>query len=360
MRILVCLALVVTGILIYAFRKVERTPYPFPELPFFPKMPLNKDNPVSVEGAELGRYLFYDPILSANGKVSCSSCHKQEFAFSDGGKKFSTGINGNKLDRNTPPIFNLAWKKELFWDGRAVGIEDQIFFPVRGHEEMGLDWKIAEERINKSAFYKERFNNYFPDQKVDSILISKVIAQFERTLISADSKYDKVLREEAYFTKDERQGLILMNDMTKGDCIHCHPTDGSPIMAALGFSNNGLDDYENSSDFPDKGRARVTGKEGDVGRFKIPSLRNLAVTGPYMHDGRFFELEEVLNFYSNDLHPSLNYDSRLSESIHRGGVRLNEEEQKQVIAFLNALTDSTFITNSEFSMPEDLPTYKIE
>lgn len=326
------------------------SPYKFPELKYFPEMPLPASNPVTVEGAELGRFLFYDPVLSFDHSISCASCHKQEAAFSDAPNAFSKGFNGGEMKRNTMPLFNLAWYPAMFWDGKAVSLEEQVFHPVRAHDEMNLQWSVAAERIAKSKFYRKKFRAAFGDRQIDSVLIANAIAQFERTLISYRSKYDKVLRGETVFTKDEYDGFILVNDMTKGDCLHCHTTDADPLGTTLTFSNNGLDTASRPAYYRDKGRGAVTGNPEDNGKFRIPSLRNVALTAPYMHDGRFKTLEEVLAFYSEGVSLSVNIDSKMGLA-HRKGVRLTNDEKRKVIAFLHTLTDSAFITDPAFSNP---------
>jgi cytochrome c peroxidase len=325
------------------------TPYQFPEMKLFPRMPTS-DNIPTVEGADLGRFLFYDTILSANNTFSCASCHKQEVAFSDSPKRFSKGINGELMKRNTMALYNLAWYPSLFWDGKATSIEDQVFHPVRAHDEMNLDWITAVQRIRKSKFYRQKFRAAFGNVVIDSILVSKAIAQFERTLISNNSKYDHVIKGESYLTSDEYEGFVLINDQTKGDCLHCHTTDADALGTTAKFSNNGLEASLKPSDYIDKGKAEITGLEKDVGLFKIPSLRNIAVTSPYMHDGRFQTLEEVLNFYSEGVNNSYNIDSKM-EFAHQGGVQLTKNEQEKIIAFLKTLTDSTFLTNPEYANP---------
>ncbi len=324
--------------------------YKFPTLDFFPTMPVAEENPVTVEGVELGRYLFYDPILSKDSNMSCGSCHKQEAAFSDAPLAYSKGFNGELMSRNTLPLFNLAWYPTLFWDGRGGSIEQQVFHPVRAADEMNLEWQVAVERVKASSFYKKQFNDAFPGLEIDSVLIAKAIAQFERTLISHNAKYDSVLRGEAMFTKAEIKGFELMNDMSMADCLHCHTTDADPIGTKLGFSNNGLDDVQNPEDYKDKGRGGVTGKLDDNGKFKIPSLRNIALTAPYMHDGRFKTLKEVLDFYSEGVHYGANVDSKMGMA-YQGGVHLTEDEKYLIITFLHTLTDSTFIKNEAFSDP---------
>ncbi len=328
---------------------ITLTPYPFPELRFFPTMPIPDYNPVTVEGADLGRHLFYDPVLSKDSTMSCASCHKQQAAFSDSPKAFSMGRN-NIMIRNTLPLFNLAWYPALFWDGRAADIEAQVFHPVRDYNEMNLDWKTAAARLQKNEFYRKQFKNVFGTSRIDSIMVSYAIGQFLRTLISYQSKYDKVLSGNEFFSKDEYAGFNLVNDQTKGNCLHCHSTDGHALGTLLMFSNNGLDAVADADDFKDKGRGGVTGKKTDNGKFKVPSLRNLAFTAPYMHDGRFKTLEEVIDFYSEGVKPSPNLDPKMEYYPHADS-KLNADEKKQVIAFLLTLSDSVFVAKQEFSNP---------
>lgn len=348
-RFLVLISLIT--LLIVGFIKTKKpTPYHFSELKYFPPMPLPENNPVTMEGVALGRFLFYDPILSYDSSISCASCHKQESAFSDAPTQFSTGINGQKLFRNTMPLFNLAWYKAYFWDGKASSLESQVFHPVRAHNEMALDWPTAVSRIERNIFYRKKMKAAFGEAKIDSILIAKAIAQFERTLISNNSKYDQVLMGKAQFSKDEYEGFELVNNQTKGNCLHCHTTDSDALGTTGNFSNNGLDPVYQPFDYTDKGLGGISGKENELGLFKIPSLRNVALTAPYMHDGRFKTLEEVINFYSDHVHNSYNIDSKM-EFNNRSSLKLTEEEKKKIVLFLHTLTDSSFINNPNFSNP---------
>lgn len=331
------------------FNEYSPEPYIFRELDRFPEMPLSDENPVTVEGADLGRHLFYDSILSSDYSVSCASCHKQRFAFSDN-RQFSLGVNNALSKRNSMPLFNLAWGEAFFWDGKAASIEEQVFFPVRDHSEMNLDWKVAEKRIRENKFYRKKFRKAFGRKEIDSLLIAKAIAQFERTLISADSKFDKALRGEVFLTAEEYDGFVIMNDQSMGDCLHCHITDANALGTTGKFSNNGLQKADGPSEFSDLGRFTQTGKDEDVGRFKIPSLRNIALTAPYMHDGRFQTLEEVIDFYSFEVNASYNVDSKMTRAHYRG-VALTPEEKANVISFLHTLTDSSFIQNPAFQNP---------
>jgi cytochrome c peroxidase len=334
-----------------AFKSAQKPElYTFPDLKFFPEIPAVPGNPTTVEGVELGRYLFYDTILSIDNTLSCGSCHRQAAAFSDAPKAFSKGINGKAVNRNTLPLFNLVWSPNFFWDGRAGSIEAQVFHPVRTENEMNLTWSKAVERVSNSKFYKKKFRAAFGDVPIDSVLITKAIAQFERTLISHNSRYDQVLNGKAYFTKEEFEGYELVNNMTRGNCLQCHPTDGNAMSTTFIFSNNGLDSVADINAYKDKGRGAITGMAADNGKFKVPSLRNIALTAPYMHDGRFATLEDVLDFYSNGIHYSPTIDPDMANA-HAHGVTLTADEKKKMLAFLHTLTDSVFIVDPAFRDP---------
>lgn len=327
------------------------TPYVFQDLGHFPPMPTAEGNPVTVEGALLGRRLFYDPVLSRDSSFSCSSCHRQEFAFSDGPRRFSEGIDGSLTVRNTMPLFNLAWYQGYFWDGRAKTIEEQVFHPVRDSLEMDLSWSEVEERLNADSAYRADFKVCFGSQTIDSVLVSKAIGQFLRTLISNNSFYDKVLRGEAYFDSTTYAGFVMANDQSMAGCLHCHATDANALGTSGTFSNNGLDPFTSRNQYVDKGLGGTTSKASDIGKFKIPSLRNVGITAPYMHDGRFNTLEEVIDFYSEGVHASHNIDSKLT-SARYGGIHLSDEEKRCLITYLHTLTDSTFLTNPAFGPPK--------
>jgi cytochrome c peroxidase len=347
-KILFLIAIIV---FLFSFEyKKNTTPYRINTHKLFPKFPIDSTNLLTIEGVELGRYLFYDSILSKDYNMSCASCHKQQFAFSDSPNKFSKGYKGKLLPRNTLPLFNLVWYKFYFWDGRAKSLQQQAYFPVSSHDEMNLNWIEVAKRINKSKFYKNLFKRIFNRNKVDSSDIVNALVQFESSLISSNSKFDKVLRFEAKLTQDEIDGFELMNNMTKGDCLHCHTTDADPMGTTFKFSNNGLDKIQIPEQYADKGKGGISQKTNEYGWFKIPSVRNLGFTAPYMHDGRFNTLEEVLDFYSDGVQFSYNIDSKM-EYAHQGGVKLNKDEKRKIITFLKTLNDSSFVIDSRFSNP---------
>ncbi len=344
--------------MVLAFRidKSQGQRWRIPPLKFFPPLPKNFTAP-TISEVELGRFLFYDPILSRDSSFSCASCHHLESAFADGDMRFSLGIQGEPLERNTPPLFNLIWYQSFFWDGRAETLQEQAFFPVRNHLEMALDWNEAESRINSSGFYAKLFEEAYPGKKIDSNLIAQALADFQSVLFSQDSKYDRVLRGEDYFTAKEYLGYTLVNLQDKGDCLQCHPTDAHALGTTGDFSNNGLENAQKAEDYFDPGQEFYRGIDRR-GWFKIPSLRNLGFTAPYMHDGRFESLEEVLDFYSDGVQKAYNIDSKMQHA-HKGGARLDSLEKDAILAFLNTLNDSVFISNPAFSNPfremNDLP-----
>ena len=299
-----------------------------------PVIPNN--NPQTVEGIALGKKLFFDPILSANNTQSCANCHAPQNAFTDS-KRFSTGVLGAKGTRNAMPLFNLAWNYDetFFWDGAAFSLEHQAFSPVRDPNEMNSTWHTVTQKLNTHPEYPNLFYKAFKTKEIDSTLVTKAIAQFERTLISANSKFDSYLLGEAQLTPSERNGFNVFMDETKGDCFHCHGSDKNPLWTDNDFHNNGLDEI-----FTDLGRGKITGDPADNGKFKTPSLRNLSYTAPYMHDGRFNTLDDVINHYSEGLKNSPTIDP-LMKKVAQGGVRLNEQDKEDLKAFLVTLNDHT-------------------
>ncbi len=307
----------------------------------FPDMPIPNENPLTEEGIALGRRLFYDPILSRDNKQSCASCHAQAFGFSDHNRQFSLGVDEIEGNRNAQTIINVGWQQRLFWDGRARSVEDQAFGPVVNPVEMHERWDNVAHKLLSHPEYPDLFYAAFGTRDIDSVWVVRAIAQFERTLISSNSKYDRYLKGEATLTEMEEAGRILFFT-ERGDCFHCH---GTVLFTDNLFHNNGLD-----SAFDDPGLAHVTGSNLDEGKFKSPTLRNIAFTAPYMHDGRFATLEEVVDFYSEGLKWSPTIDP-LMKNVNHGGVRITPREKEALVAFLHTLSDSTFINNPDFSSP---------
>lgn len=312
----------------------------------FPEPTIPADNQLTIEGIELGRKLFYDPILSGDQTQSCASCHTQQFAFSDSELQFSTGIDGTQGDRNAMQIINAAWGESFFWDGRAASLEAQALGPVPNPIEMHLDWWEAEERLNDHTEYPNLFKKAFGTETIDSMLVAKAIAQFERTLISGNSRYDEFLASglepNQFFTPAEFEGYIIFNTET-GDCFHCH---GSVLTTDQLFHNNGLD--ENTID---PGLGGFTGLSTDMGLFKTPSLRNIEFSAPYMHDGRFTTLEEVVEFYSFGVQADSPNIDPLMKKANQGGLNLTASERASLVEFLKTFSDTEFLSNQAYSNP---------
>ncbi|CAM1351114.1 cytochrome-c peroxidase [Tenacibaculum halocynthiae] len=300
-------------------------------------------NPLTEEGIALGKKLFFDKLLSKNNTQSCASCHNPQKAFSDE-TRFSDGVDGVFGKRNSMPLFNLAWNFDdrFTWDGKELSLERQAFEPVRNPIEMHSIWADVEKKLQKHPEYPILFKQAFGTSKIDSTLVTKAIAQFERTLISANSKFDKHLLGKAQLTPEELNGFNVFMDENKGDCFHCHGSNNNPLWTDNKFHNNGLDNV-----FADLGFGKVTGDSNDNGKFKTPSLRNLAFTAPYMHDGRFSTLEEVINHYSEGLKSSPTIDP-LMKKVDKGGVQLTEKDKADLKAFLLSLSDYDFINNTKF------------
>ena len=238
----------------------------------------------------------------------------------------------------------------MFWDGRAATIEVQVFHPVRNRNEMNLPWRQAAQRLNGDPQYRAAFRQVFGNHLVDSTMVANVVGQFVRTLLSYRALYDRVIQGLDTFDKDQRMGYELANDMTRGDCLHCHPIDDIPLGTTFLFSNNGLDAAATPDAFADKGRGAITGRAADNGKFKIPSLRNLVFTAPYMHDGRFATLAEVIDFYSEGVKPSPTIDNKM-EFVHAGGAHLSATEKRQLLAFLLTMSDTAFVTDPAHGRP---------
>lgn len=306
--------------------------YPQPEIP--------QDNPMTVEGVKLGRMLFYDPILSADNSQSCADCHAPELSFTDV-KKFSTGIDGIAGTRNAMSLINAAWIRNLNWHGDAGTLEEQAFEPVRNPVEMHNTWTNAVESLKSHPDYPDLFFDAYGTRDFDSTHVVQALAQFERILVSNNSRWDQYLRGEAQLSAAESKGFEIFFT-EKGDCFHCHTTI---LFTDNEFHNNGLD-----SIFSDLGHYEVSANPSDIGRFRTPTLRNLIYTAPYMHDGRFETLEEVIDFYSEGLKFSETIDP-LMKKVDQGGINLNQEEKENLIAFLKTLTDTGFVSNPEYANP---------
>lgn len=338
----------------------DPTPVTLQQPQFFPPIEIPAENPLTEEGIQLGRRLFYDPILSGDNSLACAGCHKQANAFTDP-RRFSVGIDNIAGTRNSMALFNLVYPSSFFWDGRSATLEEQILEPVPNPIEMHEEWPNAVSELQSTADYPKMYYQAFGDSAITKELTAKAIAQFLRTILSSNSRYDKHLRGELFgtsqeWTESEERGFeLFMGEFngpgTGGDCFHCH---GNILYHLVGqsdqFRNNGLQAAATVNDFPDKGLGDITGNPMDNGKFKIPSLRNIEITAPYMHDGRFNTLEEVVNFYSEGLKHSPTIDP-LMEAAQQGGVQLTQQQKQDLVAFLKALTDQSLATNPAFSDP---------
>lgn len=313
---------------------------------------ISTDNPTTKEGVYLGRMLFYEHRLSKDNSISCSSCHHQERAFTDG-EKLSKGVEGALTKRNSMSLANLLWVRNYFWDGRAKSLEEQAIFPLTDPHEMGQALDQSVSKLQTTPHYPPLFKKAFGSDQITEEMITKALAQFQRTLISAQSPYDQYLAGSYSPSEQELRGMALfdrnpdpLNNIRGANCTHCH---GGPKMYKELFHNNGLDILS-----PDAGRSEITGSSADHGRFRVPTLRNILLTAPYMHDGRFDTIEEVLDHYSDHVQPSKNLSSFIqgnSNKINGSQLSLTLSEKQDIIAFLAMLTDSAFITNPEFSNP---------
>lgn len=304
------------------------------------------DNPQTVEGVALGRKLFFEKKLSADNTLACAGCHNPANAFTDP-RQFSIGIDGLAGNRNSMAIFNAAWNynEMFFWDGRASSIENQALQPVVNPVEMHNTWSAAANALQNDSEYPQLFAEAFGTETIDSVLVTRAIAQFVRTLISANSKFDRYLAGTETLTPQELNGLNVFLDENRGDCFHCHGNPNNPLWTDNIFHNNGLDEV-----ITDRGRGAVTGDPREFGLFKSPSLRNLAFTAPYMHDGRFETLDEVIDHYSEGLVYSETIDP-LMKKVAEGGVHLTEQDKADLKAFLLSLSDSSFVNNPDFQDP---------
>lgn len=310
------------------------------------------DNPLTNEGVELGRHLFYETALSVDNSISCSSCHQQNKAFTDG-LAHAVGVNGAQHARSSMSLANMLWEDKFTWDGSSSSLEAQARTPLTNPIEMHQSLAASVVKLQAIPKYQPLFEKAFGRNSITEGNMLKALSQFERTLISANSRFDKHAANPTVFSADEEAGYQLFithpdgNRVRGGNCGDCH---GGTLFTNREFSNNGLD-----ATFTDLGLATVTGLPTDRGKFRIPSLRNIALTAPYMHDGRFKTLDEVLDHYNDHLvYTSPNLDPLITAAQNNRfvlGLGLTVNEKRQIVAFLKTLTDSTFIQNPKFAKP---------
>jgi cytochrome c peroxidase len=292
------------------------------------------NNPITESGFELGRKLFYDKQLSVNNTISCGSCHAQVHGFADHGVPLSFGIYGREGKRNAPPIFNMAWHPTYMWDGGITHIEVMPLAPLLDTLEMGETVANILEKLQNDPSYPPLFEKAFGSTEINDQRMLWAFAQFMSMIVSNNSKYDQVKRGETTFTAIEQQGYALF----QAKCNSCHT---EPLFTDFSYRNNGLD-----TEFTDLGRNRITQDPADLGKFKVPSLRNLEFTYPFMHDGRFSTINKVLDHYEEGVVASASLDPLLSS-----GIPLTDEERTAIKAFLYTLNDFTYIGDQRFAEP---------
>lgn len=318
---------------LFACRKDKTAPILFIQPDHFPAPHYQFENfDLSQEKIDLGKALFYDPILSTDNTISCASCHHQEAGFSDPGKAFSFGVNDSLSQRNSMPLVNLAWSPSFFSDGGVNHLEVTSFAPITNTLEMNENMSSIVMKIASASDYKELFLMAYEDDTVTAQRVLWSLAAYMATLVSHESKYDKVyLGQEAYNDLDQTG-----YDLFQRDCRSCH---AEPLTSNYTYENNGID-----AAYADHGRKIITMDPSDHGKFKVPSLRNISETYPYMHDGRFHSLSEVIEHYSSGIKAS----STLSNKLPVGGFNYTSDEKEALIAFLKTLSDDHFLHHADY------------
>lgn len=302
----------------------------------WPKPPIDifANNQLTEQGFQLGKRLFYDGQLSKDGEVSCASCHQQFAAFASFDHDLSHGVHNTFSTRNAPGLFNLAWKTDLHWDGSINHLEVQPLAPLTAFNEMGATLDSVMYKVRQDTAYKRMFKAAFGDPTITSQRFLKAIAQFTGTLVSANSKYDKVQRGEAEFTAFEQKGY----EVFKAKCASCHK---EPLFTDNSYRNNGL----TLNRFNDIGRQNITQSGSDSLKFMVPSLRNAQLTFPYMHDGRIYSIPQVIEHYRS----GINVDQPTLDPLLKNRIPLTILEKNQLVYFIYTLTDSSFTKNARFA-----------
>jgi cytochrome c peroxidase len=295
---------------------------------------LAENNPITKDGFELGRRLFFDPVLSADSTIHCGTCHAQVHAFADHGAALSAGVEGRLGIRNSPGLFNIAWFPSFMWDGGINHIEVMPIAPITDHNEMDETLTNVVEKLKISSIYPELFKKAFGTEVITDQKMLFALAQYMALLISSNSPYDQYVTGKGSLNARELNGLSLFR-------THCESCHKEPLFTDFSFVNNGLDTV-----YEDAGRGRITQLAADSGAFKVPSLRNVDLTYPYMHDGRFFSLESVLDHYTGGVLQNGRLDARLP-----GSINLTPEEKEDIILFLQTLTDYEFLSDLSISEP---------
>jgi cytochrome c peroxidase len=315
----------------------------------FPQMYIPQDNPLTKQGVLLGRHLFYDPILSADSSMSCASCHLPELAFTDG-KAVSTGIDGIAGHRSSMSLINIGFVQSgLFWDGRVKTLEEQALLPIEDPIELHNTWPEVIYKLKAHPKYPRLFREAFGISNTSEItkeLAAKAIAQFERIIISKDAKFDRIQEGKDFYSDLELMGYGLFfdddTDLPDTECGHCH---NIPLATSDDFFNNGLEETNSLDGFPDPGRGSVTGSRADNGKFRAPTLRNISSSAPYMHDGRFGTLDEVIAHYKTGGKSSPNADNLLHP------LQINATHIRALKAFIETFNDTLFYKNPDIQNP---------
>jgi len=345
-NIIIWLLITITGIVLVseACRKHEGLAPGSDVLQFtipagFPEPAYNfQNNTPTQQGFDLGRKLFYDGQLSVDGNFPCASCHQQFAAFSTFDHPRSHGFNNQFTLRNAPGLFNMAWVTQgLHWDGGVNNLEVQPLAPLTAPNEMAETVENVVNKLKADPAYPGMFKAAFGDETINSQRMLKAIAQFVGMMISADSKYDRVKKGQEQFSPEEQGGYATF----QAKCAVCH---AEPLFTDNSFRNTGLPINEYLNDF---GRMRITNKPEDSLKFKVPSLRNVNITGPYGHDGRFYSIGAVIDHYRFSV-----VDGPTTDPIVKNGIPMSDDEKDNLILFLRTLTDTTFVNNTRFSQPE--------
>ncbi len=332
--------------IVYSCKKDKPVISPIPSVPqdnFAFNAPSNfpssiysfEGNTVSRAKFVLGRYLFYDPILSLDSSISCATCHAQTHGFSDHNIPFSKGVNGAFGNRNAPPVFNMAWNPYFFWDGNVKNMDDFSMHPILNPIEMKEDTTHLFEKLNKNNFYSTLFKKAYNINRITPKYLQLALSQYMAFVVSANSKYDQVKAGKATFTANEQAGYELF----KTNCAQCHK---EPLFTDYSFRNNGLD-----SIYKDDGRYNVTKIESDRAKFKVPTLRNVEFTYPFMHDGRFASIMDVINHYNSGVKSHPNLDPTINKNLS-----LTTTDKKNLMKFLFTLTDYSMIGDTLISEPK--------
>jgi cytochrome c peroxidase len=370
------------SLLLFSCKKDDPEPIPYQPIPYNIEIPFGfptnlnipADNPMTVEGIELGRYLFYDGRMSGrthpDSLMSCATCHIQANSFECGIDHpeyidgFTHGITGKPTPHVMLPMINLVWNSSGYlWNGfiysenpnaQFRNIEDLVWMGIVAEHEMNSDTNRAKEVIQNIPGYPELFKKAFGSETVTVKNMGRAIAQFIRTFISANSKFDKYLRGEVQLSQSELHGFVLFTTEEGADCFHCHGGYGNPLFTTHLYYNNGKDSLFTGPYEDPRDRYHVTGDPMDYGAYKSTTLRNIELTGPYMHDGRFATLDDVIDFYSHHLLWSP-YINPLMHHINNGGVQLTPNEKADLKAFIQTLRDNEFLTNPDFGPPDKFP-----